>query len=99
MPQDNAVDNSTNIEFVVEVMKFSRYGAMAEIFVIEALRRYAFQVTTTDAKLLDRARLPGTALQAVGEEIDAKLAAKYGPYRTIKGRHRPMAVSPQITWS
>ena len=84
MPQDNAVDGSTNIDFAVEVMTFSRHGAMAQVFVIEALRRYAFQVTTTDAKLLDRPHLSGTALQAVGEEIDGKLAAKYGPYRTIK---------------
>lgn len=84
MPQENTVDTSTNVEFVTDLMEFSRYGALAQVFVIEALRRYAFQVSIADPKLLDSPGLSGAAWVAVGKEIDAKLAAKYGPRRTIK---------------
>lgn len=84
MPQENTVDTSTNVEFVTDLMEFSRYGALAQVFVIEALRRYAFQVSIADPKRLDSPGLSGAAWVGVGQEIDAKLATKYGPHRTIK---------------
>jgi len=84
MPQEAAVDRSTNVEFVTEIMEFSRHGALAQVFVIEALRRYALEIMTSRARILDVPGIPRDAWLAVGEEIDAKLLAKYGVYRSIK---------------
>lgn len=84
MPQENTVDTSTNVEFVTEIMEFSRFGALSQVFVIEALRRYALQIVISRARTLDIPGIPRDTWFALGEEIDAKLLAKYGVYRTIK---------------
>ena len=37
----------TNEEFISSLMSFSQYGAMTQVFVIEAVRYYAEQVSNT----------------------------------------------------
>ena len=35
----------TNVELVTDMMEFSKYGALSQIFIIEAIGRYADQCT------------------------------------------------------
>ena len=38
----------TNVEFVTELMQFSRYGVLAQMFVIDALTKHSAAVAATD---------------------------------------------------
>lgn len=73
-------ERMTNVELVTEAMEFSRYGALAQAFVIEALRRYAAKVAVADPKDLDSPGLNGCAWVGTAQEINAKLAKQYGEY-------------------
>ena len=72
----------TNVEFVTEIMEFSRYGALAQAFVIEALHLYAGDVAAADPRAFDSAGLSGSAWVGVAKEILAKADGKYGQRRT-----------------
>lgn len=71
----------TNVEFVSELMEFSRYGALAQAFMIEALHRYAGEVAAADPRAFDSAGLSGNAWVGVAKEILAKTDGKYGQRR------------------
>lgn len=60
-------------------MEFSRFGVLAQAFVIEALARYAAVVAASTAEALDSPGLSGAAWVGLAKEIDAKLTEKYGP--------------------
>ena len=80
----STAERMTNVELVTEVMEFSRYGALAQAFVIEALRWYAAKVAVADPKDLDSPGLNGSAWVGTAQEINAKLAKQYGEY-VLKG--------------
>lgn len=69
----------TNVEYLTEIMEFSRFGALAQAFVIEAVARCAAEIKASRPEDLDSPGLSGAAWTGVAKEIDAKLAAKYGP--------------------
>lgn len=63
----------TNVEFVTRIMEFSNYGALAQIFVIEALRRWSDLVAESDPAKCDSPMISGHAWVGVAKEIKAKL--------------------------
>jgi hypothetical protein len=67
----------TNVEYVTEIMEFSRFGALAQAFVIEAVA--GTQLCCCKSEDLDSPGLSGAAWTGVERKSDAKLAAKYGP--------------------
>lgn len=71
-----AKQSQSNTEFVAELMEFSRYGALSQLFVIEAIRRYAEEVAK--AEPVDSGLISGVAWKAVAEDIQTQLKAKYG---------------------
>lgn len=73
----------TNVEAVTELMEFSRYGALAQMFVIDALTKHAERVAAmTDeqvAKLdAESGMVNMTAWRGVAREIKAKLEQHLG---------------------
>jgi len=63
----------TNEQFLTEIMRFSRYGALSQAFVMEALSRYAEEVSKADPKSCDTPMLSGAAWVGVAKEIRDKL--------------------------
>lgn len=63
----------TNVEFVTRIMEFSNYGALAQIFVIEALRRWSDIIAEADPAAVDTPMIAGHAWVGVAKEIKAKL--------------------------
>lgn len=66
----------TNVEAVTELMEFSRYGALAQAFVMDALAKHSQAVA--DADLAALASMEGglvspAAWQGVAREIAEKL--------------------------
>jgi len=82
MPHEQAVQQMTNVEFVADIMEFSRYGALAQAFVIDALQRHAERIAAANPKDLDSPGLCGNAWVGVAREIRTKLAIKYGEYES-----------------
>lgn len=77
---DDATYNkaTTNIEFLTEMMEFSRCGALAQVFVMEAVRRYAKQVaeyTPEQVAAIDNGFMSGQVWQKVAKEINGKMEA------------------------
>jgi hypothetical protein len=40
----------TNVEYLTEIMEFSRFGALAQAFVIEAVARYAAEIKAMQSR-------------------------------------------------
>lgn len=73
---------TTNLECITEIMTFSRYGALAQAFVMAALSKYAAHVAAMpfdvlQQKLGDHPMLSACAWHGVAQEIHGKLEAHF----------------------
>ncbi|CAK7033552.1 hypothetical protein [Saezia sanguinis] len=75
----NHPHRQTNVEFVTKLMEFSKYGAMAQLFVLQALDQYAHMVANAPPE-----RFAGTetfisaqAWQGVAKEIAHKIDHRF----------------------
>ena len=66
----------TNLEFVSQLMRFSQFGALAQVFVIQALEQYAQAIVSTDPKEFDNQLIPAEVWQGVAQEVLDKLKAR-----------------------
>lgn len=67
----------TNSEFVTELMEFSRTGVVAQLLIIEAIRRYAKQVAEAPAEsFADMQMISGSAWQAAAREINERMTER-----------------------
>lgn len=73
----STVARLTNEEFVSDLMNFSSFGGLCQVFVIEAIRRYADQVAAADPAAVDTQFLSGAAWVGLAKEIKAKVDAQY----------------------
>lgn len=73
----SAAARLTNEEFVAELMQFSNFGALSQVFVIEAIRRYADQVAAAQPSEVDTKFLSGPVWIGVAKEIQAKMYNQY----------------------
>lgn len=67
----------TNVEFVAELMEYSRHGALAQLFVLDALDKWSKIISETDPAKLDNVLVNGEAWKSVAKEINDKIAARY----------------------
>lgn len=63
----------TNTAFVQSLMEFSKYGALAQLFVIDALDKWSERVSQADPVQLDNPMFNGEAWVGVAKEIQQKL--------------------------
>ena len=73
---------TTNIEFVRELMDFSRFGPLAQMFVIDALSKWSDEIANTPIEELRNAfeghpLIGAEAWQGVAREIKGKLDAYF----------------------
>lgn len=67
----------TNEEKVVHMMNHSNYGALRQVFIMEAIRKYAEQVAAADPKIFEgMALISGTAWQGCARETLKDLATE-----------------------
>lgn len=80
MPQNSAAANpnqrQTNIELVTDIMDFSRYGALAQAFVISALEAYSQEVlaSTSDGPAEEVQFVPLEVWKGIASEVLQKLS-------------------------
>ncbi|MDN8037889.1 MULTISPECIES: hypothetical protein [Burkholderia cepacia complex] len=72
----------TNLECVTDIMEFSRYGALAQAFVMDALSKQAERVAKLppdelQKQLGDRSLVSARAWHGVAEEIHMKLEVHF----------------------
>lgn len=76
------IKRRTNVQIVRDLMEFSDHGALAQMFVMEAIKRYADQVAAMDPDKLRACFEPMPFLnadswQGVAKEIRQKIADAY----------------------
>lgn len=73
----------TNVEFITELMEFSRFGAMVQPFVIEALRHRVEEIANyPHPEHFSNELFDGAYWQAIAKDVSRQLSEKYGPYRS-----------------
>jgi len=64
----------TNVEFVTELMEFSNFGALAQLFVIDALDKWSARIKDADlSDWGDDSFIHPDAWKGVAAEINQKL--------------------------
>ncbi|WP_322090120.1 hypothetical protein [Burkholderia cenocepacia] len=72
----------TNLECLADIMEFSRYGALAQAFVMDALSKHAKRVATLpldelQEQLGDHPPVSARAWHGVAQEIHTKLEVHF----------------------
>ncbi|WP_396604857.1 hypothetical protein ACFLEY_22310 [Bradyrhizobium sp. YCK136] len=62
-----------NVAFVKELMTHSRYGALAQLFVIDALSKWADKISSVEPQAVDSPMISGEAWVGVAKEIKDKI--------------------------
>lgn len=73
---------TTNLECLAQIMNFSRYGALAQAFVMDALCKHAEHIAQMpleqlEEKFGDHSMIAASAWQLVAKEIHEKLEAHF----------------------
>jgi hypothetical protein len=66
----------TNVEFVTRMMEFSNYGALAQLFILDALDKWSKKVAAADPADIGSPLISGHAWVGVAKEIQAKFATR-----------------------
>ena len=72
------MNRKTNVELVTEMMEFSRFGALSQLFIIEAIGQYSGMVINSPPEALDGMKgfINPEAWRGVAKEIASKLEAR-----------------------
>lgn len=68
----------TNVEFVTELMEFSPNGALSQLFIMEAIRKYAEAVSHAKPEEVDSVFIDGASWVRVAQDIKARLDERHG---------------------
>ena len=71
--KDRTMKYKSNEQFVKDIMAFSRRGPLAQIFVVEAIRKYAEACAEADPAVFDSPLMNGAAWVDVAKEIRDKM--------------------------
>jgi hypothetical protein len=72
---------TTNEEFVADLMAFSKFGALTQVFILEALRFYADVISKTDGKDNPSAMVNPAIWRAIAEEVKSRIDNRYEAQR------------------
>lgn len=71
----------TNVEFLTELMEYSKFGPMVQGFVIQALHEKADEsAKDPHPERYDCGLFDGTYWQAIAQDVARQMAEKYGDY-------------------
>ena len=66
----------TNVQFVRDLMEHSNYGALAQLFVLDALDKWSKIIAESDPAKGDSPLISGQAWVGVANEIQEKINAR-----------------------
>lgn len=76
---DTQADRLSNVEFVTELMQFSRFGALAQAFVIDAISQHANAIAATDnPEAFTTGLFDGQVWVDCAKDIKKKMDENYG---------------------
>jgi len=79
MPRKKQAEGpETNVAFVARIMEFSRSGALAQLFVVEAIRRYAAQCAEAPADKMNTPIISGAQWKRCAVEIQCEVLKHLG---------------------
>ena len=80
MPRKKVETNGreTNTQFVARIMERSKSGPLAQLFVIEAVRRYAEACAKADPAKMDVGFITGAQWKRTAEEIHVEVTRHLG---------------------
>ena len=67
----------TNVEFVTNIMEYSKHGPLAQAFIIEAISKWSELVSKADPAKLDTPFMSGAAWVGVAKEIYTKTEERF----------------------
>jgi hypothetical protein len=70
--------HETNAEFVARVMEFSKVGPLAQLFIVEAIRRYAESCAQSPADKMESGIISGAQWKRTAQEIHAEVTRHLG---------------------
>ena len=76
MKDPTRFDAMTNEQFMVEIMSFSEFGALKQLFIINALTKEAGRVANEPP--IEHPFINGEAWKGVAQELRDEMVAKYG---------------------
>ena len=89
----------TNVEFIVDLMNFNNSGALAQVFIVDAIMKRADTVAELDPAAIDHPLISGHAWVRCAQEIRDRMGAKYGkrsgPSSELQADSESLADSPQ----
>ncbi|WFU52249.1 hypothetical protein QA639_21310 [Bradyrhizobium pachyrhizi] len=65
-----------NISFVRDLMNHSQFGPLAQLFVLDALSKWADKVAEADPAAIESPMISGAAWVGVAKEIKGKIDAR-----------------------
>jgi hypothetical protein len=68
----------TNVEFVTRLMERSKSGPLAQLFVVEAVRKYAEACSKAEPKQMDVGFITGQQWKRTAEEIHEQMTRHLG---------------------
>ena len=71
----------TNVEFVTRLMEYCPYGALGQVFLIQAIDEYARQVASA-ATIEGNDLISGEVWKKVGTWVHRELTARFEPPRS-----------------
>lgn len=89
----------TNVQFVKELMEFSQHGPMAQLFVLQAIEKYAKACANAEPEEMDNGIISGYAWQAVAKEIHEKCEARYAKPAAKSTGHKHDCFGNHSEWS
>ena len=88
MPSSTSARKMSNIEFVVELMQFSRYGPLAQMLIIDAIIKYSAVVAAaTDPAPYTNGLIDGRLWIECGRDIKRQLDEFYGDENSTPELH------------
>ncbi|HZO54919.1 MAG TPA: hypothetical protein VFB63_19585 [Bryobacteraceae bacterium] len=80
MPRKKAAPEGreTNADFVARVMEFSKSGPLAQLFVIESIRRYAEACADAPPEKMQTGFISGAQWKRCAQEIHAEVTRHLG---------------------
>ena len=69
MPRRSTEDLTCNADLLQDIITFSPYGALSELFVMQAVQAYADEVLAADPATLDNALVSGQVWRNVAADI------------------------------
>lgn len=79
MSKHSRVHRRTNVEFITEMMEFSHFGALAQLFVIDAITKHAQAVAASEnPELFSTGLFDGQAWIDCAKDIHRQIEEFYG---------------------